>query len=259
MDARLAGLALASLVLLAGCSASAPPPQRPHHRVQRQLSYLLDDEFSGKTDSPPGRDWHYNLGSTGYGPSQLQDYTRFSAYQDGHGHLVIAVTRAGGSYYSARLVSDASFTEGDTLAARIRLPAQVGFWPAWWLLGDHWPAGGEVDMVEDYGNATVQTTVHTPSGPETMYSMAAQLSGSAGWHTWEVAWTAAGFTFSRDGQAYLTVTPGEMRNWGYNSGAAMHMVLNVAVGGIAGTPSPSAKFPVTMEVDWVRAWRGNQK
>ncbi len=39
------------------------------------------------------------------------------------------------------------FTYG-TAAARIKLPAGPGFWPAFWALGDGaWPATGEIDIV----------------------------------------------------------------------------------------------------------------
>jgi beta-glucanase (GH16 family) len=219
---------------------------------------VFDASFSGPAGSAPNASqWHYNLGSTGFGAGQLETYTasRANSYLDGLGHLVIAVTKTASGYNSARLVSRAAFTEGDTFRARIKLDVQPGIWPAWWMMGTHWPASGEVDFLENYGGWFTETTVHTPAGPDTMYARFARLPADNNWHTYTVTWTAAGFTFSRDGTRYLTVTPSQLKNWGYSPGTPMHMILNIAAGGIAGTPPPSVHFPVTMEVDWVQVTR----
>ena len=223
-------------------------------------AYIFDDEFNGPAGSASNpANWSYDLGSTGFGAGQLETYTdsRANSYLDGQGHLVITVTKSNGTYRSARLVSKATFTEGDTIEARIKLDVQPGIWPAWWLLGatQPWPAGGEVDMLENYGGAITETTVHTPNGADATFSKFAQLPADTGWHTYQVQWTRAGFVFYRDGAKYLTVTPAQLKKWDYGPGASMHMILNVAVGGIAGTPPASAQFPVNaVEVDWVRAW-----
>ncbi len=243
-------LAIIGAGLLAAACASASTP-----------AYTFDAEFNGPAGSAPDpAQWGYDLGSTGWGAGQLETYTRLrsNSYMDGRGHLIIAVTRTGGTYQSARLVSRATFAEGDTIEARIRLDVQPGVWPAWWLLGATrpWPAGGEVDMLENYRGNTTETTVHTPDGAG-VFSKVAQLSVNSGWHTYEVQWTSSGFVFYRDGRRYLSVSPAQLKNWGYNSGKTMHMILNVAVGGIAGIPPVSVQFPVRMEVDWVRAWSGS--
>ena len=233
----------------------------PAAQIWRYVPLTFDDEFSGRVGrGPDPAKWSYDLGAAGYGPGQLERYTRSRAncYLD-DGHLIIAVTRAGGTYQSARLVSRATFTQGVTIEARIRLDAQPGVWPAWWLLaGQSWPGGGtaEVDMLERYGRGVTQTTVYNPAGTSAReVSTAAVLSAAVGWHIYEVQWTASGFTFYRDGHRYLTVTRARAARWGYSPGAPMHMILDVAVGGIAGIPPTSAHFPATMAVDWVRAWQ----
>jgi beta-glucanase (GH16 family) len=213
---------------------------------------VFDQEFNGPAGGAPSEAWSYDTGPAGQG--QLEDYTdsRSNSYLNGHGQLVIAVTKQGGSYDSARLASKATFSQGDTIEARIKLSPEAGFWPAWWLLG----AGDrqEVDMMENYGQQFAQTTVWNSDNGK-MLNKAADFNVGSSWHTYEVQWTKAGFTFYVDGSKYMSVTPGELSGWGYNSSKKMDMILNLAAGGIAGKPSPSAQLPVTMEVDWVRAWK----
>ena len=239
----------AAAVLLAGAALLTVRASAAQH-------YSFDAEFTGPQGSAPGPAWTYSTAGTGLGGRNLASYTasRVNSYLDGHGHLVIAVTHAGTTYQSARLVSTATFRQGSTLEARIKLDVQPGMWPAWWLIGAAWPADGEVDMLENYGGTIAETTVHTPAGGGAMYAKARQFTADDRWHTYDVRWTAAGFTFTRDGRSYLTVSPGQLRNWGYGPGNHMRMILNVAVGGIAGPPPPSVRFPVTMQVDYVRAW-----
>jgi beta-glucanase (GH16 family) len=215
---------------------------------------IFDQEFNGPASSSPSAAvWDYDTGSAGEG--QLENYTssRSNSYLNGQGQLIIAATKNNNDYQSARLTSKTTFTQGDTIEARIKLNPEPGFWPAWWLLG----AGDrqEVDMMENYGQQFAQTTVWNSDNGK-MLNKAGDYTVGASWHTYEVQWTETGFTFSVDGREYLTVTPDELKGWGYTSSKTMDMILNVAVGGIAGTPSPSAQTPVTMEVDWVRAWKG---
>ena len=50
--------------------------------------------------------------------------------------------------------SKVSFTYG-TAAARMKLAAGAGLWPAFWALGDgRWPDTGEIDIMENIGDAT---------------------------------------------------------------------------------------------------------
>jgi beta-glucanase (GH16 family) len=73
------------------------------------------------------------------------------------------------------------------------------------------------------------------------------------WHTWRVQWAPAGFTFFKDGTQYLDVGPSHLRNWPFSSGVPMFMLLNLAIGGAAGSPA-NTRFPVDMLVDYVRVW-----
>jgi beta-glucanase (GH16 family) len=117
-----------------------------------------------------------------------------------------------------------------------------------------WPACGEVDFLENYGQDFSQSSVHTPNGLGSVYTADGNASADDNWHTWSSTWTADGFTFYKDGVKYMTVEPTQMDNWRFSSGVPMFMLLNLAVGGAAGAPPDSTQFPVDMLVDYVRVY-----
>jgi beta-glucanase (GH16 family) len=216
--------------------------------------FTFDEEFSGAAGgSPAASGLSYNLGAGTN--NQIEAYTKSPAnsYLDGDGHLVIAVTHNNNGYQSARLSKNVVFAEGDTMEARIKLSTTQGIWPAWWLVsaGDR----QEIDMLENYGTkSTVQTTTWGVDDGK-MVNKEDDVSVSAGWHDYEVSWEKSGLVFYLDGHEYTSVPSAQLKAWGYASSEMMAMTVNLAVGGIAGTPTASTKFPVTMEVDWIRAWK----
>ena len=238
------------------------------------ITYAFTDEFDGPAGSAPDPSkWRYDVGGGGWGSNELQVYTssRKNSFLDGNGNLVIRATKSvqtsGGqtttTYHSARLNTLGKFSKyHGTFEARIKLDVQPGLWPAWWAVGANfpkvgWPACGEVDMLENYGGSTVQTSVHTPNDAGTdVLTKDAAIAVDDGWHTWRMWWNprTSGFTFYRDGVEYLTVEPGQVANWCFSSGVPISMVLNLAVGGSIGTPPDSVQFPVDLLVDYVRVW-----
>jgi beta-glucanase (GH16 family) len=233
------------------------------------VSYTFEDDFAGPVGSAPDpAKWTYDLGG-GWGNNELEVYTGSTenAYVDGNSNLVIravkTVTHGGMSYTSARLKTQGKFSQlGGHFKARIKLNSQPGLWPAFWILGQDittigWPQCGEIDIVEDFGKSAVQSSVHAPDGTRT-YDASGHIVSDANWHVYQLDWDATGFVFSRDGTAYLKVPnkfcpasawvfgPGKPNNGG------MFILLNLAVGGNAGTPPASTQFPVEMLVDYVR-------
>ena len=220
----------------------------------------FEDSFSGLEGSPPdpGK-WRHDVGNMGYGYRQLQTYTTSPAnsFLDGKGHLVIRATRDGDSCASARLTTLGRFAQYQgTFEARIKLDVQEGIWPAFWLVGlGRWPNDGEVDIMENYGQDFGESSVHTPDGTDNVFTAAGRIAVDNDWHVWRTVWDAHGFSFARDGIHYLTVKPSELQNWRFGSGSPMYVIVNLAVGGSAGVPPASTRFPAEMLIDYVRAWK----
>jgi|SRR5450755_114940 beta-glucanase (GH16 family) len=240
-------------------------------------AYTFRDEFDGPAGSPPDpATWSYDLGDGGWGNNELEVYTNSpdNVFQDGRSHLIIRATRQvtpGGqgappavSYHSARIKTQRSFWQlGGYFEARIKVNSQRGLWPAFWLMGENistagWPACGEVDVLEDFGYSTVQSSVHAPAGPDAVYSAHQDLPSDTHWHVYQLRWSAQGMTFSRDGHRYLSVSrdfcppPAWVFGPQTPNNGGMFMLLNLAVGGNAGVPPDTTRFPVDLMVDYVR-------
>lgn len=240
------------------------------------VHYTFYDDFNGPAGSvvDPTK-WVYDQGAGGWGNEELEYYTKspLNSYVDGDSNLVIAATTDGqGHYWSARLKTLGRFSQlGGHFEARIKHTAQLGIWPAFWLLGQDmpvvgWPKCGEVDGYESFGyNTSIQSSVYTPSNipGQVKYGAHAATSGDGAWHVYRVDVEETGVTFSIDSNVYGHVPasycppeswvfgPGEPNNGG------LFILLNVAVGGAASQSPPPAStvFPAVMLVDWVRAWK----
>nr|QCO92793.1 glycoside hydrolase family 16 [uncultured bacterium]QCO92813.1 glycoside hydrolase family 16 [uncultured bacterium]QCO92865.1 glycoside hydrolase family 16 [uncultured bacterium]QCO92904.1 glycoside hydrolase family 16 [uncultured bacterium]QCO92932.1 glycoside hydrolase family 16 [uncultured bacterium] len=167
------------------------------------------------------------------------------------------------------------FTYG-SIAARIRLSAGVGLWPAFWALGlGAWPVCGEIDIMENVGEPDwASAAVHGPG-----YSGDAALvnnryfppqNDATAWHVYAVDWTPAdGLLFKFDGELMYRVTRPMVEAfgpWAYDD--PKFLLLNFALGGgypfkINGVRQPYFGLPETtaqsirrdeirMLVDWVR-------
>src|SRR5215471_17585485 len=141
--------------------------------AMRPWRLVWSDDFDGPANSAPNRTkWTYDLGKTGWGNAELENYTNSTdnAFLDGNGHLVIQAVANGSQYTSARLKTQglAGFTYGK-IEARIQVPFGQGIWPAFWMLGTDisrvgWPRCGEIDIMENIGKepSTVHGTAHGP-------------------------------------------------------------------------------------------------
>jgi beta-glucanase (GH16 family) len=176
---------------------------------------------------------------------------------NGKGQLVITARKSGGSYTSGELDSKLTSPCG-TIRARIKLPAGKGLWPAFWAVGANydsvgWPACGELDAMESLGSNThvVYGSVHAP-GYEHMMARKSTPSLAAGYHTYGVTWTPTIVRITLDGKVYATYMP----NMATIFGKRFVVKLNLAVGGSwPGSPNSATKFPASMVVDWVRAYK----
>jgi beta-glucanase (GH16 family) len=226
------------------------------------------DDFEGPADSTPNpNNWTFEV--TARPPNmELEYYTnrRENSYLDGEGHLVIQalVENYMGSrqpYTSARLNTATHFTQAyGCFAARIRIPAGQGLWPAFWMLGANiaqvgWPACGEIDILEVKGSqpavtiGSLHATAYDTSGP---YTLAGSTFADA-FHVHTVEWSPTSVRWLVDGAVYQIVARSPA-GWAFDH--PFYVLLNLAVGGTwDGTPGPATRFPAQMFVDWVAVGR----
>jgi len=242
-----------------------PPPATP---PATGVVYLFQDEFDGAAGTGPDpTKWVFDTGGPGsFGNNELETYVDSLAncFVDGDSVLHLrALNPSAGKYTSARIKTLGKFSHyGRTWESRIKWPTQDGFWPAWWMMGsnpDQWPASGEVDIFEVYGNGWAPgSTVWTPNSAATAMesSQSADFVNDGDWHTWRFFYDEPGtgnMIFHKDGVLYLTATPGP--GWCYSNGNPLYTLLNLAVGGSGGGAVPAgAEFPVDLLVDYVRCW-----
>ncbi|MGO9956132.1 MAG: malectin domain-containing carbohydrate-binding protein [Solirubrobacteraceae bacterium] len=246
---------------------------------------LFDDEFDGPAGSPPDpRLWNDDIGGDGWGNHELEYYTgrRRNVSLDGHGQLVITAfheTYVGADgvtrhYTSARLQTYGRFAfRYGLVEARIMLPAGQGLWPAFWMLGedayrDHdWPRSGEIDIMEMHGNEPDVASAHLigplaagaePRGVvQDFYNPGQSVKSTSSladaYHVYAALWLPNGVEFLLDDRPYFTITPADLpptSHW--VADRPNFLLLNLAIGGDAGSPDAGTHFPAEMKVDWVR-------
>ncbi len=259
------------LLLLAAVTALYSQEAAP----ARPWRLVWHDEFDAPAGTAPDpAKWTFDTGKTGWGNSELENYTSdiANAYQDGQGNLIIqSVAQPDGTYTSARLKTQglAAFGYG-RIEARIRIPFGQGIWPAFWMLGNdidtvRWPHCGEVDIMENIGREPniIHGTIHGPGGAGVSgaYGVGGQYTLPAGrfadqFHIFAVDWLPGLVEFSVDGVTYRRATPADLPKgaaWVFDH--PYFLLLNVAVGGNwPGYPDSTSQFPQQMMVDYVRVY-----
>lgn len=179
-------------------------------------------------------------------------------------------------YTSARLNSKFAFKYG-RIDVRAKLPLEAGTWPAIWMLGKNvnedggyfdssfgttdWPACGEIDIMEHgiFGGQNInyiQSTLHTPSSfggsVNNGGTIASDLANS--YHVYSLNWSPFQLTFLLDNVPYYTYNPSvkNASTWPFN--LEQFLLLNVALGGIAGT-IPTSYTQSSMLIDYVRVYQ----
>ncbi len=236
------------------------------------------DEFNGPVGSTPdAAKWVVESGGNGWGNDELEYYTaRKQNVRQENGNLVIEAikekfTASDGTerrYTSARLETQGRFAQRyGRFEARIKVPHGRGTWPAFWLLGDNfpavgWPACGEIDIMESLGSqpSTIRSTVHGPgySGESAVtgsYTFSSAMVGDD-FHIFAAEWDPEALRFYVDGQLYETKTPADLppgKRWVFDH--PFFVILNLAIGGgLPGSPADSTVFPQRLLVDYVRVY-----
>jgi beta-glucanase (GH16 family) len=241
---------------------------------------IWSDEFS-TPGVPDPRNWTYEIGGNGWGNHELEFYCapttmtlpcdakhpNATIRPDGYLHIA-AVRRSTGDWTSVRMLTRGlhSFQYG-RIEARIKIPAGEGVWPAFWALSDtgKWPAGGEMDIMENIGKrpTTVYGSVHgtgfTGEPLSTPFQSAPPSDFAERFHTYGVVWSPGSVQYYVDDpkHPYATYTPASLpkgAKWPFDS-SRFYLLLNLAIGGDwPGPPNAATPSPSEMLVDYVRVY-----
>jgi hypothetical protein len=226
---------------------------------------LFSDDFSGTGayDHSKWGEWSsatYN-GSAAYGSIKPGD----RAALDGQGHLSVPATPSTGTSISTK--DDFTFKYG-TITARMKVPTEGGYWPAFWTLNNN-PDGhdslplGEADVHESYTALAnyYHRGTHTWNNDQSWSSADDPACGQGHvfgeWHDYSAKFEPGQVTFYFDGvQCGLTTTKaaggGKPYGFGPDVTRGNWLILTMAVGGAGGQQDGRATAPAQLLVDSVK-------
>lgn len=180
------------------------------------------------------------------------------------------------AYTSTRLNSKFAFKYG-RVDIRAKLPLESGTWPAIWMLGKNvnepgayfsaaygttnWPACGETDIMEhgifpSQSINYVQSTLHTPSSYGNSVNSGGTIASDLAnnYHVYSINWSPFQISFLLDNVVYYTYNPAVKNGSTWPFDKEQYLILNIAMGGIAGNISPSFT-QAAMLIDYVRVYQ----
>ncbi|MET9669168.1 beta-glucanase [Streptomyces sp. NPDC006475] len=146
-------------------TGAVPGPRRPRGRL------VFTADFSSTDQWVAGRSWAYpNGGPTNPGDHKLDHLVSDPAYS--RRGVFRATPGTDGTWYAGLLTTEGSRDDfmvrtGDVLEARVRLPREVGAWPAIWTW---WEGGNEIDAFE-----------YHPDNPD-LLELSNHMSGAGHYH-----------------------------------------------------------------------------
>ena len=257
-------------VSVGSAQAAIPASQRAvltHTTKPVTYKLLWAQDFNAKkAGAIDPKVWSYDTGVGLNGELEYNTNSTKNILVDGKGHLLINAYRISDSSFNQTTTSKADtallkrcsyycqFASGKIktaskvgfkygrMEARMKVPAGLGTWPAFWMLGasltqgDTWPDCGEIDILETRGSmdSVAFGTIHGPgysggSGKGSVYDNRSTLT--AGYHTFAIEWLKDVINFYVDGNQYFKVTKADVapNQWVYNS--EFYLILNLAMGG----------------------------
>jgi beta-glucanase (GH16 family) len=253
--------------------------------TMKAQTLVWEEKFN--KDTIDAQTWTYDMGDgcaidlCDWGNSEMQYYTNHKENaRIEKGHLVIEAHKkdANGKHFtSARMKTEGrmQFKYG-TVEARIKLPnIGKGIWPAFWTLGanGHWPARGEIDMMEvgskdglqeGVGNRRVSSAAHwskADGGHEyNVFHTTAKVDLTKDYHLYKMVWTPKFIKMFLDNVEYYSfdISGGDAANVS-EFHSPHYLLLNLAVGGsytgIYTEGSINADFPSKFCVDYIRLYQ----
>jgi len=150
---------------------------------------------------------------------------------------------------------------------RARIDPRPGSWPAFWTLGatpgSHWPACGEVDVMEFYAGTVLANIGYSLDGKIKWLSVKkpiTELGGDAwsnAFHIWTMEWDEKKIDLLLDGKLmnHLDLAAADGADHGNPFHNPAYFILNQAIGGDSGGDPSQTEFPIRFEVDWVRVYQ----
>lgn len=258
-------LGIGSSVVSPALAVSSAATQHAAKPVSYKLLWAQDFNTK-KAGAPDPKVWGYDVGMGVNGELEYNNKSTKNVIVDGKGHLLINAYRISDSSMNQTTTSKADgaildrcggycqFVSGKIktagkvsfkygrMEARIKVPAGLGTWPAFWMLGsslnlgDTWPDCGEIDILETRGSMDNAAfgTIHGPGysggqGKGSVYDNGTTLT--AGYHNFAIEWLPNVINFFVDGNQYFTVSKADVvpNTWVYN--AKFFLILNLAMGG----------------------------
>lgn len=245
---------------------------------EAQWVLVWSDEFNTPTSDnrPDPMKWTYELGNSGFGNQELQNYTdrvENASYtkHEGLGCLRISALNDnydGVTYSSARIKTEGLYEfKYGRFEARLKLPYGPGIWPAFWLLGadnktNGWPACGEIDIMENKGYQPniISSALHMPGmsggNPITQTFGYEHQRFDTDFHIFAVEWDEEKIDFFVDQILYKRVKRADAvkEEWAFDH--SFFIILNLAVGGtFGGNPTEDTLFPQHLYIDYVRVYQ----
>jgi len=260
--------------------ANATPIATVTSYVPSGYALAWSDDFNqGVGNMPSAANWNMDTGiganNDGWGNWEQETYVADAS----HAHI-IADTGAGDGqalqiqatndgnwatygFHSARLNTTGKFmpTYG-YIELRAKLPSGQGIWPAFWALGNNinqvgWPACGEMDMMEMFGNNATTDFASYHMGTSSAHidwtATVTSATFQSQYHVFGLLWTPTGVTNYLDGVQFET-HPSSSPGWVFNH--PENFILNLAVGGIppGNVTQTGTTFPQNLDVDYVRVY-----
>jgi beta-glucanase (GH16 family) len=161
----------------------------------------------------------------------------------------------GYDYTSGMLTTHPSFSQTyGYFEIRADMPNEQGAWPAFWLLptDGKWPP--ELDVIEMRGqnpNTLILSAHSNATGQQTSTINNISVASTEGFHKYGLLWEEDHITWYFDDVAVAQVdTPADMHD-------PMYMLVNLAIGGIAGTPANGLPNGSEMKIDYIHAYSIN--